>query len=64
MEYMRLAQTLDTPDRMKAFAKKQMTLRVAKTREKQRGLEADVDGTIRMRRGHLLVGSNDMNKMK
>jgi hypothetical protein len=49
---------------MKAFAKKQMTLRVAKTREKQRGLEADVDGTIRMRRGHLLVGSNDMNKMK
>ncbi len=39
---MRLAQTLDTPDR-KAFAKEQMALRIAETREKRRRLEVDVD---------------------
>ena len=39
---MRLVQTLDTPDR-KAFAKEQMALRIAETREKRRRLEADVD---------------------
>jgi hypothetical protein len=37
---MRLVQTLDTPDR-KAFAKEQMALRIAETREKRRRLDAD-----------------------
>ena len=35
---MRLAQSLDTPDR-KAFAKEQLALRMAETREKRRRLE-------------------------
>jgi hypothetical protein len=35
---MRLAQSLDTPDR-KAFAKEQMALRMAETRNKRRRLE-------------------------
>ena len=39
---MRLVQSLDTPDR-KAFAKEQMALRIAETREKRRRLEADID---------------------
>ena len=39
---MRLVQSLDTPDR-KAFAKEQMALRIAETREKRRRLEVDID---------------------
>jgi hypothetical protein len=41
-QVMRLAQTLDTPDR-KAFAKEQMALRIAETREKRWRTEVDVD---------------------
>jgi hypothetical protein len=37
---MRLAQALDTPDR-KAYAKEQMALRIAETRDKRRKLEKD-----------------------
>jgi hypothetical protein len=37
----RLAQSLDTPDR-KAYAKEQMALRIAETREKRRKLEKDL----------------------
>ena len=39
---MRLAQSLDTPDR-KAFAKEQMALRIAETRNKRRRLENDMN---------------------
>lgn len=39
---MRLIQSLDTPDR-KAFAKEQMALRIAETREKRRRLQTDFD---------------------